>query len=200
MQPWNPISCIASGRELSSFRGPRLRVYLRRRRSPSTANDGSGCIGLAENEAAILTPATNNCDDISVKRATPTSTRFCSSLMPVDPHPPFNVYRDQITALSQGLALWNPNPPKRIYNNVSIGDVGYLHEGTFIRMFNVMLPWDDPSNRTLGVPEFYEPLDCGPFTNTLEGAFDKVDHYSRNVTAEQNAGNTQALSPEQCVI
>lgn len=154
-------------------------------------------VAVVENEG-ILTPAPNNCDDISVKRATPTSTHSFFSLMPVDP--PFNVYRDQITALSQGLALWNPNPPKRIYNNVSIGDVGYLHEGTFIRMFNVMLPWDHPSNRTLGVPEFYEPLDVGPFTNTLEGAFDKVEHYSRNVTAETNAGNTQALSPEQCVI
>jgi hypothetical protein len=74
--------------------------------------------------------------------------------MPVDT--PFNVYLDQLAALSHGLALWNPNPPKDIYDNVSIGDVGYLNEGTFIRMFNVMLEWDDPSNRRLGVPEFLQ--------------------------------------------
>jgi hypothetical protein len=103
--------------------------------------------------------------------------------------------KDQLSALSQGIALWDPNPPKEIYDKVSIGDVGYLHEGTFIRMFNVMLPWDDPSNNKLGVPEFYEPLDWGPFASTLKRQFDRVDYYSRSVSAETNnasAGNVQA--------
>jgi hypothetical protein len=115
--------------------------------------------------------------------------------MPVDP--PFAVYRDQLTALSHGLALWNPDPPKNIYNNVSIGDVGYLHEGMFIRMFNVTLPWNHPSNGLLGKPEPYDPLDCGPFTNTIEAHFDKVDHYSRSVTAKTNAGDSQAMTPDE---
>jgi hypothetical protein len=88
-------------------------------------------------------------------------------------------------------------PSQKIYNNVSIGDVGYLHEGTFIRMFNVMLPWDDPSNRTLGQPEPYEPLDCGPFANTLEAPFRQVDHYSRFVSADTNADNMQAKRPDE---
>jgi hypothetical protein len=134
--------------------------------------------------------------DIFVEAVAPTSTLSVSSPMPaVEPH--FNVYRDQLTALSQGLALWNPSPPKKIYNNVSIGDVGYLQEGTFIRMFNVMLPWDHPSNRTIGHPEPYESLDCGPFTNTLGADFDKVGHYSRHVLAETNAGNMQAVTPDE---
>ena len=114
------------------------------------------------------------------------------------PDPHFNVYRDQLTALTQGLALWNPSPPNpKIYNNVSIGDVGYLHEGTFVRMFNVMLPWDHLSNRAIGFPEPYEVLDCGPFTNTLGTDFDKVGHYSRYVLAETNAGNMQAATPDE---
>ena len=115
--------------------------------------------------------------------------------MPVDP--PFTVYRDQLTALSHGLALWNPDPPKKIYSNVEIGDVGYLHEGTFIRMFNVKLPWDHPSNGLLGKPEPYDPLDCGPFTNTIEAHFDKVDHHSCFVTAETNSGKFQAMKPSE---
>jgi hypothetical protein len=115
--------------------------------------------------------------------------------MPVDP--PFVVYRDQLTALSHGLALWNPDPPKNIYNNVSIGDVGYLHEGMFIRMFNVTLPWNHPSNGLLGKPEPYYPLDCGPFTNTIEARFDKVDYYSRSVTAKTNSGDSQAMTPDE---
>jgi hypothetical protein len=117
--------------------------------------------------------------------------------MPIDP--PSNVYRDQLSALSQGLALWNPNPLKGIYSNVSIGDVGYLHEGTFVRMFNVMLPWDDPSNSTLGKPEFYRSLDCGPFSNTLQSNFDRVEYYSRHVSPMMKGGiggNAQASSSE----
>jgi hypothetical protein len=117
--------------------------------------------------------------------------------MPVNP--PSNVYLDQLAALSLGLALWNPSLPKSIYNNVSIGDVGYLQEGTFIRMFNVMLPWDHPSNGILGIPEPYEPLDSGPFANTHGGHFDRVEHYSRYVSAETSAiaGNMQAGAPDE---
>ena len=111
--------------------------------------------------------------------------------------PPFAVYRDQLTALSNGLALWNPKPSKKIYEKVSIGDVGYLHEGTFIRMFNVTLPCDHPSNQLLGNPEPYDLLDCGPFTNTIDDSFGRVDHYSRYVTAETNAGNSQAMTPDE---
>ena len=116
------------------------------------------------------------------------------------PDPPsYCIYRDQLSPQSQGIALWNPNPPRRVFNNVSIGDVGYLQDGTFIRMFNVMLPWDHPSNRTFGDPEPYESLANDPSNThyTLEGDFDRVDYYSRNVSAEINAGATHASSPEQ---
>ena len=117
--------------------------------------------------------------------------------MPLD-SPVYKFYHDQLTSLSHGLALWNPNPPKEIYGKVSIGDVGYLvHEGSFIRMFNVMLPWSHESNRTLGEPEPYEPLDCGPFANILKRQFDRVKHCSRYVSAETNVGNRQAIIPDE---
>jgi hypothetical protein len=127
--------------------------------------------------------------------ARPTSIDLLSSLMRVDP--PFTIYRDHLTALSHGLALWNPNPPNETYMKVSIGDVGYLHEGSFIRMFNVILPWNHPSNVLIGAPEPYDPLDCGPFTNIIESRFEKVDHYSRSVIEETNAGNPSALTPDE---
>jgi hypothetical protein len=111
---------------------------------------------------------------------------------------PYHVYRDQLTSLSQGLALWDPTPPKDIYDNVSIGDVGYVQGGRFIRMFNVMLPWDDPSNKKLGEPDPYESLDCGPFTNTLKGRLNKSDDYfSRYVSAHTNADTMDAMTPDE---
>ena len=115
--------------------------------------------------------------------------------MPVNP--PFTVYRDQLSSLYHGLALWKPNPPKTIYDKVSIGDVGYVREGVFIRMFNVMLPWDHESNRTLGEPLPYESLSCGPFANILEDPLDKGEYCSRYISAEINAGNRQAMAPDE---
>jgi len=117
--------------------------------------------------------------------------------MPVSPPPVSRVYQDQMTTLSHGLALWDPNPLKEFYDKVSIGDVGYIHKGSFIRMFNVMLPWNHESNRALGAPEPYESLDCGPFTNTFKRQFDRVKHCSRDVSAEANAGNRQAMTPDE---
>jgi hypothetical protein len=124
-------------------------------------------------------------------------TDSASSPMPVDLLPVSKVYQDQMTTLSHGVALWNPNPPKEIYDKVSIGDVGYLHEGSFLRMFNVMLPWNHESNRTLGEPEPYQALDCGPFANTLKRQFDKAKLCSRYVSAETNAGNRWAMTPDE---
>lgn len=118
--------------------------------------------------------------------------------MPADP--PFTVYRDQLTSLYQGLALWKPNPPavgeppKASYDKVSIGDVGYVREGAFIRMFNVMLPWDHASNRTLGEPVFYESLSCGSFANIVHDPFDKAEHRSRYVST---TGNSRAMAQDE---
>jgi hypothetical protein len=105
--------------------------------------------------------------------------------MPVDQ--PSNVYRVQLSSLHRGYALWNPNPVKKTYNRVSIGDVGYVNNtGTFHRMFNVTLEWDHPSNKKLGEPEPYERLDCGPFVNTEENAFDSGDYYTPSVSSLRN--------------
>ena len=131
-----------------------------------------------------------------LKSATPTTTH--SIFFPM-PDLPSNVHRDQLSALSHGIALWDPTLPEGLYDRVSIGDVGYLHpsEGTFIRLFNVMLPWDDPLNHRLGVPEAYEPLDCGPFANTIKRQFDRMDYRFRSVSADTNADSMQAMRPNE---
>jgi hypothetical protein len=45
----------------------------------------------------------------------------------------------------------NPNRP------VQIGDVGFIHEGRFHRLFSALLSADNPLQER-GVPEYHEPL------------------------------------------
>ena len=82
-----------------------------------------------------------------------------------------------------------------IYNRVSIGDVGYIVEGSFIRMFNVILPWNDESNRKFGEPVRYEPLN---FDNRAirRTTFDRTDYFSSSVSKEENTNIGLAASPD----
>ena len=120
--------------------------------------------------------------------------------MPVDQ--PFNLYRDQLTSQYHGNALWNPNPVEGLYDfgRVSIGDVGYLCDGDFIRMFNVTLPWDNPSNAKLGIPEGFESLEQGPFVNVRHSRFPEAVYHSPYVSKEENAGNPHAATPDELVM
>ena len=93
---------------------------------------------------------------------TSTSVLLAPPIMPVER--PFNVYQEHLSSPPLGLALWKPSP-ENLYDQVSIGDVGFLSEGAFIRMFNVTLPWDDKSNRSLGCrPNEYDSLDSSNIT------------------------------------
>ncbi len=112
------------------------------------------------------------------------------------PLPPYNVYREQLTSLFHGHALWDPDPTN-MYAQVSVGDVGYVREGCFFRMFNVLLDWNDPSNYTLCEPEPYTRLDLGPFVNIRESRLPRGDYYSRYVTPVQETENTIAAGPDE---
>ncbi|KAF8474361.1 hypothetical protein DFH94DRAFT_673102, partial [Russula ochroleuca] len=116
--------------------------------------------------------------------------------MPVDQ--PVNVYQEQLSSQYLGIALWNPNPVKRLYDcgHISIGDVGYLCDGDFIRMFNVTLPWNDPSNTKLGKPEEYKTLEQGHFVNVRDIELGEVEYFSSHVSTEESAGNVYATTPE----
>jgi len=82
---------------------------------------------------------------------------------------------------------------------VSIGDVGYISNGVFYRMFNVMLPWNDPSNRKLGIPDPYKSLslDCsGEFVNIRKLFFGR-DYNTPNVSGRQNTHSPQARTSRE---
>ncbi|KAI9450046.1 hypothetical protein BJY52DRAFT_207256 [Lactarius psammicola] len=110
------------------------------------------------------------------------------------PQPHYSVYREQLTSLYHGHALWEPDPAN-LYEKVSVGDVGYVREGYFFRMFNVRLPWNHPSNRVLGEPDPYEPVDLGPFVNIRVSRLGRGDYYSRYVSTQDVNAGVQAQAP-----
>lgn len=82
--------------------------------------------------------------------------RFFLSLHPAMAH--YNIFREQLAIRYPefGHALWEPSP-RRPDRPVEVGDVGFIRRGKFHRLFNALLPADDPSQE-LGVPEYHEQL------------------------------------------
>ena len=101
---------------------------------------------------------------------------------------PFNIYREQLSSQYHGLALWDPKPVESLHKqpgHVSIGDVGYLDNGAFMRMFNVTLPWNDPSNKLIGKPEKYERIKPG---NVRDNEIREGEYYTPHVFKIDNIG------------
>jgi hypothetical protein len=71
----------------------------------------------------------------------------------------YDIFRDELALKypAYGHALWVPSPGG-LYLSVQVGDVGFIREGKFIRLFNVLLPRDHPSHENFGVPEYHDPL------------------------------------------
>jgi hypothetical protein len=116
--------------------------------------------------------------------------------MPVPEDHPSNIYREQLSSLYHGYALWEPSPIKNYYDRVSVGDVGYIEEGFFHRMFNVILDWDDASNKKLCIPEYYKPL-ADSSNNIRESPFPKGEYFSRHISSEDNTDYIGAKKPSE---
>jgi hypothetical protein len=104
---------------------------------------------------------------------------------------PFNIYREQLSSHYHGLALWDPKPVVNLFKqpgHVSIGDVGYLDNGAFMRMFNVTLPWDDPSNKLLGNEGRYEPINLNYPDNVRDNEIREGVYYGPHVSEVDNIG------------
>ncbi|KAI0343808.1 hypothetical protein BDW22DRAFT_1304140, partial [Trametopsis cervina] len=80
------------------------------------------------------------------------------------------VYAEQLLPKGHGFPLWIPEPSSQ-FGEILLGDVGYIWDGSFFRLFNVTLPRGHPVNRR-GVPEGFEHLEYD-----LDAAVRKVDRY-----------------------
>ena len=70
------------------------------------------------------------------------------------PHPS-DIYARRLFKLGLGYPLWEAESPE---NEVDIGDVGYLRQGRFYRLFNATKGWGDPRQ----LPPAFEPYKVGP--------------------------------------
>jgi hypothetical protein len=104
-----------------------------------------------------------------------------------------------------GHALWEPSPgqlhghapressPGELRHPVSIGDVGFICRGQFHRIFNVLLPKDDPINITFGTPTDHEPLQLMTENHISATQLDPNNFYSREVKNVSGGLNVSLL-------
>ena len=101
----------------------------------------------------------------------------------------YDIFRDQLAIKypSHGHALWVPSPrnPDR---PVQVGDVGFIRKGKFHRLFNSLLPADDPSHDELGVPEYHEPLVPNMLNHIDKGSLSSNNYCSVGVSVEADPG------------
>lgn len=106
---------------------------------------------------------------------------------------PFDIYQEKLSSQYHGLALWDPNPVQDLFrdpDHVSIGDVGYLHNGAFMRMFNAKLPRDHPSNNYIQLPDEYRPLQQNHFSNIRHTEVLKKEYHSHVSIVDNVPTNT----------
>ena len=96
----------------------------------------------------------------------------------------YDVFREKLAIKypSYGHALWVPGP-RNPDLAVRVGDVGFTRRGRFHRLFNAMLPADDPSHE-LGVPEYHEPLVPNVSNHLDRDLLPRNNYYSAGVSVE----------------
>ncbi|KAH8998274.1 hypothetical protein EDB86DRAFT_3076119 [Lactarius hatsudake] len=103
----------------------------------------------------------------------------------------YDTFREELAKAypAFGHALWEPNPGE--YPPVEVGDVGFIRQGKFHRLFNALHSENHPSNQRFGVPEDHEQLQ--PVPNHIDrGALNPNTFYSYGVSVV--SGGLEALS------
>ena len=89
-----------------------------------------------------------------------------------DPTSPYVVYPTSMFSLHRGYGLWYPEPHEA--GEPQIGDVGYVLEGRFIRLFNI----------NTSKPEYrvrYWPVEFGVQEPPSPGIFSRLDRREKPI-------------------
>jgi len=101
----------------------------------------------------------------------------------------YDTYREQLANLYHGYALWEPGPGG-LYDQVRVGDVGFILHGHFTRFFNALMAADDP-NQGYDVPLNFVPLSMGPFPNIRKLDLPHGDYCSNTVSGSREGIGAQ---------
>lgn len=93
------------------------------------------------------------------------------TLNTMSPHPPYQIYSDCMAVAGMGLPLWKPEPSK--HGDILIGDVGFVSEGMFHRLFSATHAKDHEINKR-GVPDDFIPLDDSKIEEDIRY---RLDHF-----------------------
>lgn len=75
---------------------------------------------------------------------------------------PAEAYERALYPQGCGTALWEPD-----HIDINPGDVGFIQDDHFTRLFNALLPWTHPEQR-LGVPSGFQPMVVPPHLRTFK--------------------------------
>jgi hypothetical protein len=94
----------------------------------------------------------------------------------------YDIFREElgISYPAFGHALWDPSPGD-LYPPVEVGDVGFIREGKFNRLFNILLPANHHTHQNFGVPEHHQSLEL-QIRHIDRGRLDPNDFRSGEVT------------------
>ena len=115
----------------------------------------------------------------------------------------YDIFREQLAIRFPGYghALWEPSPGD-LYQVVEVGDVGYISQGRFHRLFSISLPADDPSHQNFGVPDNHEPFKPNVSKHIISGTLCPDNFCSAGVTLEPDEYHGQFAKglPRSCTI
>jgi len=97
-----------------------------------------------------------------------------------------SIFREELAIRypAHGHALWEPDPGG-LYEAVEVGDVGFIREGYFYRLFNALLPRDPPSDPESPHGTRYPPqLKPKNLRHIRKNRDNHQDFYSKNVTKQ----------------
>lgn len=105
----------------------------------------------------------------------------------------YEIFREELAIKYPvyGHALWEPSPGGR-YAAVQVGDVGFIREGYFHRLFNILLPADHESHRG-GVPPYHEPLMLRTSPPTYSGTLPANHLRSKGISDISDVDGIHAL-------
>jgi hypothetical protein len=99
----------------------------------------------------------------------------------------YDIFRDQLAIRfpGHGHALWEPSPGD-LCDVVEVGDVGYINQGRFHRLFNILLPADHPSHANFGVPANHKQFEPKVPNHIISGILRRDNFCSAGVALESD--------------